>query len=86
MYVHCLLNLSSDKYNIVNDLYTSMHHQGEFKYNDTDIRDLMKKGIIELAQSGNIISKYEINDPTLIFLLTPTALEAIKNNYNKFKR
>lgn len=86
MYVHYLLNLSSDKYNIVNDLYTSMHHQGEFKYNDTDIRDLMKKGIIELAQSGNIISKYEINDPTLIFLLTPTALDAIKNNYDKFKR
>ena len=86
MYVNYLLNLSDDKFSIVNDLYLSSRHQGKFKYNDTNIRDLMKKGIIELSQNGNLVSKYELNDPTVNFILTPTALEVIENNYSRFKK
>lgn len=84
-YTDYILNLSNDKYSIVRTLFNSPQHQAKLKYNSTDVRELMKKGIIELSQTGNLVSKYEINDPSVNFLLTSTALEVIENNSEKFK-
>lgn len=85
-YIDYILNLSNDKYLIVETLYNAPQHQAEFKYNSTDVRDLMKKGIIELSQTGNIVSRYEINDPTVNFLLTSLALKTIEDNYDDFRK
>ncbi|WP_083478023.1 super-infection exclusion protein B [Lactobacillus kalixensis] len=85
IYTEYILNLTGNKYSIVRTLYDSPQHQARLKYNDTDVRDLMKKGIIELSQTNNVVLRHELNDPTVNFLLTSSALEVVENNSEKFK-
>lgn len=86
-----ILDLEGRQLSIVKSLYFNEHHRGYLTDNDTDVLTLVAEEIIVQTSKYNYFSSRDITgevdnrDVKHLYILTPPALEIIKQHPQKFK-
>lgn len=78
-----ILNLNDEKMFLVQKVYNDLNHASLLRTNDTNVRELMAKKVIQPALKENVIDA-ESNDPEIYFILTIKALNVIEKHRDRF--
>lgn len=88
-YKNYILHLSDEKLDIVKKLYQNPpQYKGYLHENDPNVLELFRNQIITRLKRRNYVREStveDLNDPPILYILQPHALEIIKANEKNFK-